>query len=361
VEFLEALAAHPDLDVQERAIEFLEVLRLSAEALRPDAQEMPFLLASVLPSLFTGLELNPVAFSAQKKVVLPPTLQLDVAFNDDLQSLFHTLDGSQFETNQRGSLQDFYYVPDLALSPTKALPAIASIEMHPDSSYQNVLRGATESPGATERRKLERRERYKDDPFYIAPLSGTSTPPFANDSNAGTLDIDSIPIVDLKLDSSQPDRLERDPSNIRRSRHKKMEVAADETFGTEEIPSRDYLVGPAGGPTGTKRSLLQVDSSGLGHLSMASKDGPEAILAEDDGDAEMKKAMRNVEQMRLRMQRASERIELDGIPTEGTLIKKKKGKKKVTPSSTQEATIDEGSLQPAELKKKKKRKEKKEK
>jgi AP-3 complex subunit delta-1 len=71
--------------------------------------------------------------------------------------------------------------------------------------------------------------------------------------------------------------------------------------------------------------------------------------------------MRNVEQMRLRMQRASERIELDGIPTEGTLIKKKKGKKKVTPSSTQEATIDEGSLQPAELKKKKKRKEKKEK
>jgi AP-3 complex subunit delta-1 len=65
VEFLEALAAHPDLDVQERAIEFLEVLRLSAEALRPDAQEMPSLLAAVLPSLFTGLELNPVAFSAQ--------------------------------------------------------------------------------------------------------------------------------------------------------------------------------------------------------------------------------------------------------------------------------------------------------
>lgn len=358
VEFLEALAAHPDLDVQERAIEFLEVLRLSAEALRPDVQEMPFLLASVLPSLFTGLELNPVAFSAQKKVVLPPTLQLDVAFNDDLQSLFHTLDGSQFETNQRGSLQDFYYVPDLTLSPTKALPAIAPLEMHPDSSYQNALRGATESLGVTERRKIERRERYKDDPFYIAPLSGTSTSPFANDSNADALDIDSIPIVDLKLDSGQPDRLERDLSGIRRSRHKKMEVAADETFGTEESPSRDYLVGPAGDSTGTKRSLLQVDSSGLGHLSLASKDGPEAILTEDDGDAEMKKAMRNVEQMRLRMQRASERIELDGIPTEGTLIKKKKGKKKVTSSSTQEATIDEDSLQPAELKKKKKRKEK---
>ena len=69
----------------------------------------------------------------------------------------------------------------------------------------------------------------------------------------------------------------------------------------------------------------------------------------------MKKAMRDVEQMRLRMQRASERIELDGIPTEGTLIKKKKSKKKPTSSATQE---DGDSLQPADLKKK--RKEKKE-
>ncbi|KAF3391602.1 AP-3 complex subunit delta [Penicillium rolfsii] len=360
VEFLEALAAHPDLDVQERAIEFLEVLRLSAETLRPDVQEMPFLLASVLPSLFTGLELNPVAFSAQKKVVLPPTLQLDVAFNDELQSLFQNLDGSQFEASQHDSLQDFYFVPDLALSPTKALPAFSSLEV-PDNSYQNALRGATDSSGATERRKVERRERYKDDPFYIASLSGTSTPPFANDSNAEALDIDSIPIVDLKLDLSQPDRQEQDNSGIRRSRRKKMEVAADETFGTEEITSRDYLVGPAGSSTSTKRSLLQVDSSGLGQLSLASTDGPKAILAEDDGDAEMKKAMRNVEQMRLRMQRASERIELDGIPTEGTLIKKKKSKKKVTSSSTQAATIDDDSLQPAEVTKKKKKRREKEK
>ncbi|KAJ5355324.1 AP-3 complex subunit delta [Penicillium cataractarum] len=364
VEFLEALAAHPDLDVQERAIEFLEVLRLSAEALHSDVQEMPSLLASVLPSLFMGLELNPVAFSAQKKVVLPATLHLDVAFNDDLQTLFHTLDNSQLEASQRGSLQDFYYIPDLISPPAKSFPGIASIEMHPDSSYQNVLRGPTESPGTMERRKLERKERYKDDPFYIASLdshSGTSTPVFGNEANADVLDIDAIPIVDLKLDSGQPDRVERDVSNPRQGRYKKMEVAADETFGSEEIPSRDYLVpGQVGGSAVAKRSLLQVDSSGLGHLSMASNDGPGAISAEDEGDVEMKKAMRNVEQMRLRMQRASERIELDGIPTEGTLIKKKKGKKKRASSSTQEVTLGDGSSQPEEAKKKK-RKEKKEK
>ncbi|CEJ57533.1 hypothetical protein PMG11_06224 [Penicillium brasilianum] len=358
VEFLEALAAHPDLDVQERAIEFLEVLRLSAEALHSNVQEMPSLLASVLPSFFMGLELNPVAFSAQKKVVLPPTLHLDVAFNDDLPALFNTLDNSQRESNQRGSLQDFYYIPDLISHPAKSFSSIASIEMHPDTSYQNVLQGPTESPGATERRKLERKERYKDDPFYIASLenpSGTSTPVFGNDASADGLDIDAIPIVDLKLDSGQPDRVERDVSSLRQGRHKKLEVAADETLGSEEIPSRDYLVGPAGGSVGAKRSLLQVDSSGLGHLSLASNDGSGAVLAEDEGDEEMKKAMRNVEQMRLRMQRASERIELDGIPTEGTLIKKKKGKKKLVSSSAQEATLGDDSSQPAQVKKKKKK------
>lgn len=363
VEFLEALSAHPDLDVQERVIEFLEILRLSTEALRPDVQEMPVLLASVLPSLFMGLELNPVAFSAQKKVVLPPTLHLEEAFNDDLQTLFQRLDNSQFDTSQRGGLQDFYYVPDLAIPPTKTSLGITSIEIHPDSSYQNVVQGLTESPGATERRKTERRERYKDDPFYIASLdsrSGTSTPPFANNSGADPLDIDSIPIVDLKLDSSLPNRMDRDVSRVRQGRHRKMEVAADETFGTEEAPSSNSLVGSAGGSSSAKRSLLQVDSSGLGHLSLASNDGPEAILAEDDGDVEMKKAMQNVEQMRLSMQRASERIQLEGIPTEGTLIKKKKSRKKVTSSSTPEVNIDDGSSQPAELKKKK-RKERKEK
>lgn len=355
VEFLEALAAHPDLDVQERAIEFLEILRLSADALRLDVQEMPFLLASVLPSLFMGLELNPVALSAQKKVVLPPTLHLDEPFNDDLQSLFQALDNPQFEAGQHGTLQDFYYVPDLALPITKTVPGIASGEMHPDNSYQNILRDPGESPGATERRKVERRERYKDDPFYIASLddrSGTPTSPFVNDSNTDALDIDSIPIVDLKLDSGQLDRKERDVSSTRRVRKKKMEVAADETLGTDESPSP---AGAAGTSTSVKRSLLQVDSSGLGHLSLTRNDGPEALSAEDDGDVEMKKAMRDVEQMRLRMQRASERIELDGIPTEGTLIKKKKSKKKPTSSATQE---DGDSLQPADLKKK--RKEKKE-
>lgn len=331
LDFLDALAAHPDLDVQERAIEFLEVLRLGAESLQSETEGVPFLLASVIPNLFAGLELNPVAASAQKRVMFPPDLHLDEAFNDDLPGLFQGLGESLTETTQHHVIQQFYHVADIS-PPSQKLPheqlTVAEIQL--DASYQNNLGLTADYPGTVDRRKVYRKERYRDDPFYIAPLdqsSGTSTPhhdaPHASSGDA--LDIDSIPIVDLKLDDDSIRRGRRDTLGSRRVHTAaKMEVAADETFGSEESVALSHSA-KAVGP-GLKRSLLQVDSSGLGHLAGAN-DGQSPGLTGGEEDTEMRKAMQNVEQMRLRMQRASERIELEGIPAEGTLVKKKKGKK----------------------------------
>ncbi|KAJ5802242.1 uncharacterized protein N7503_004692 [Penicillium pulvis] len=333
LDFLDALAAHPDLDVQERAIEFLEVLRLGAESLQSETEGVPFLLASVIPNLFAGLELNPVAASAQKRVMFPPDLHLDEAFNDDLPGLFQELGGSLAETTQHRLIQQFYHVADIS-PPSHKLPheQLTAAEIQLDASYQNSLNLTADSPGTVDRRKVYRKERYRDDPFYIAPLDpslGTSTPhhdaPHASSGDA--LDIDSIPIVDLKLDDDSIRRARRDTLGSRRVHTAaKMEVAADETFGSEESVALSYSA-KAGGP-GLKRSLLQVDSSGLGHLAGAN-DGQGPGLTGGEEDIEMRKAMQNVEQMRLRMQRASERIELEGTPAEGTLVKKKgkKGKK----------------------------------
>ncbi|KAJ5547031.1 hypothetical protein N7494_004616 [Penicillium frequentans] len=329
LDFLDALAAHPDLDVQERAIEFLEVLRLGAESLQSETEGVPFLLASVIPNLFAGLELNPVAASAQKRVMFPPDLHLDEAFNDDLPGLFQGLG----ETTQHHVIQQFYHVADIS-PPSHKLPQpheqLTAAEIQLDASYQNSLGLTADYPGTVDKRKVYRKERYRDDPFYIAPLdpsSGMSTPhhdaPHASSGDA--LDIDSIPIVDLKLDDDSIRRGRRDTLGSRRVHTAaKMEVAADETFGSEESVALSHSA-KAGGP-GLKRSLLQVDSSGLGHLAGAN-DGQSPGLTGGEEDTEMRKAMQNVEQMRLRMQRASERIELEGTPAEGTLVKKKKGKK----------------------------------
>lgn len=333
VDFLELLAAHPDLDVQERAIEFLEVLRLGAEAMHSDTQEVPLLLASIIPSLFEGLELNPVALSAQKKVILPPSLRLDEAFHDDLPGLFRNVDRSILDVDTRSTLQNFYHVPDLSPPPVnKPLYESAPVEMHLGPSYQNTLGGPMDHLSVLEKKKFERRERFRDDPFYIAPgsLSGTSTPihDLFKSTNGDALDIDSIPIVDLKLDEGQQGRFDRGLLTSRRISPRKMEVATDETFGSDDTPLHDSLAGITGGSTSSKRSLLQVDSSGLGQLSLGRNGDRDPVVAGDAGDAEMKKAMQNVEQMRLHMQRASERIQLEGTPAEGTLVKKKKKSKK---------------------------------
>ena len=48
----------------------------------------------------------------------------------------------------------------------------------------------------------------------------------------------------------------------------------------------------------------------------------------EEPDVEMAEAMRKIERVRLEMQRASERIEVQGVPSDGQLIKKKAVKKK---------------------------------
>lgn len=353
VEFLESLAAHPDLDVQERAIEFLEVLRLGADALRSETQEVPFLITSVIPSLFMGLELKPVALNAQKKVVLSSSLRLDEPFNDDLPSLFNRVNGSlSDDLHDHGGLQDFYYIQESSPPINKPVHEITAAS-YLDNSYQNSL-GGTLSQSAMDKHRAERRERYRDDPFYIASAglsSGRSTPSrdVLGASHDDSFDIDNIPIIDLKLDDGPKSHGRHGTSESRRQ-PRRMEVAGDETIGIDDHSSPALSAGITGGSgSAGRRGLLQVDSSSLGQPSISGNESQ--FNSVDDGDLEMRQAMQNVEQVRLRMQRASERIELEGTPDEGELVKKKKKSKKKTGVSS---TGDGDQTQEKKKRKKKK-------
>jgi AP-3 complex subunit delta-1 len=354
VEFLESLASHPDLDVQERAIEFLEVLRLAVDSLNSETQEVPFLLSSVIPTLFTGLELNPVAASAQRKVVLPDSLCLDEAFSHDLLGLFRDLDDSLSHESKSWEASDFYHIPELSPLNRQARD-IAPVDI--SHNYQNSTGGSVDSSIAIQKRMLERRERFKDDPFYIAPSgesSGTSTPfhEILHNSNGQVLDIDSIPIVDLKLGDEQSSRVEFDRPKYRRPPNK-LAVAGDETFEAHTPATGTSMShNTIDGHPAPKQSLLQVDTSSLG--IMPSK-GPR--ITTDEGEMEMAKAMQQVEEVRLRMQRASERIELDGTPAEGTLVKKKKKKARKHADKDSRDAVDEHSAEITAGKKKKKKRE----
>merc|ERR1712054_473457 len=88
-----------------------------------------------------------------------------------------------------------------------------------------------------------------------------------------------------------------------------------------------------------RQGLLQVDSSHIGSLALevggarSEAENHDQRLREE---AEMQLAMKEVERLGLEMQRANERVSLpQGIDAEGTVVKRKKQKKKNLTSGVQ--------------------------
>jgi len=171
-------------------------------------------------------------------------------------------------------------------------------------------------------------------------------------------------------------------SKVPKVRHR-IQVAPDETLGTSgtSTPRNDDSEASLDGasqrpkPKG-KHSLLQVDSSHIGAFSLEGDDpsnGLEGFETQQREEAEMVKAMKEVERLRLEMQRANERIQAaHGVSLEGTVVKKKtKKKSKVVEGDgsvpvakkkkAKKAVIDEGegeSSMTADVVKPKKKKKK---
>ncbi|OAP62126.1 hypothetical protein AYL99_04329 [Fonsecaea erecta] len=363
-EFLDKLSSHPNLEVQERSVEFLELLRLASEALSAqtgDSLQAPLLLTSAVPTLFSGAELNPVSAAAQKKVPLPEDLDLDAPINPDLTTILQDSQIVDVEDHAEDAFKSFYHdrEPIQAVTslhpPTVAyLDSAAASESAP-LSYQS----APESPGTIARRKAERMARNKDDPFYIAP-SNDMDPQFhdiiSKTNGDDELDVDSIPIIDLQIDRSQTTAARAGTAEERRPRKKKpirrFVVAADETleasaattptsqslsnsspFAALHQAQRTRSLSPNAQPRAQSRparTLLSVDSSTLETLSL---EGPAESAAEmlrrEAEELEMAIALREVEKKRLEMQREIERqrtVMGEGVDAEGTVVRRKKKK-----------------------------------
>lgn len=375
IHILEPLAMHPDLEVQERAVEFLELMKLAAEASQgQDAssaigqQEAPLLLTQAIPLLFTGMELNSVAVGAQKNVPITPTLDLDQPINANLSNLLRQVELESVEEPDQDEFETYYHRPPPPSVSSNALePAIGRLE-GPDERVNSYQAGEDSylDPDIVARRRAERLERNKDDPFYIAPLedkSGRSTPlhNILQSNNGQELDIDAIPIMQLDLGKSNtttPGQTSPRKAPVPKARQR-IQVAADETLGTSGAStprnddSENSLDGPARPKPRMKQSLLQVDSSHIGSFSLEGdgSNAPFDFERQQREEAEMAKAMKDVERLRLEMQRANERIEAaQGV--EGTVIKKKKKK----PKLVENASDGEGEAVKTVKKKKKAKK-----
>ncbi|RAH40676.1 putative AP-3 complex subunit delta [Aspergillus brunneoviolaceus CBS 621.78] len=372
IEFLNSLSLHPDLEVQERAIEFLEVMRLAADAVHSDSHnwnEVPFLLSTVIPNLFKGLELNPVSVNAQKKVTTPELLHLHQTFNDSLCNLFDSDLGTSCGADHEVPSHKFYYCRD-GMSSDKQLGDFVAVDAAHGTQYQKPVSIMVEE-SSTYARRLDGKERSRDDPFYIGTDDGyydilSPHHPSFTASNESELDVDAIPIIDLQLHAGRghrpPSIAQSDDRKKIRSRPKRYNVLPDEMLGDDEAGAANRT----GEASKWKRSLLQIDSSGLEHPQL-SENRPfsdnQSIVRRVEDEAEMVLAMREVEQFRLRLQRATERVQPMGIPSEGTLVKKKKKKTKSVVNDMQgtgwpddETGLMKGSNDRQQQKKKKKKK-----
>ncbi|EXJ75935.1 uncharacterized protein A1O5_00443 [Cladophialophora psammophila CBS 110553] len=371
-EFLEKLSSHPNLEVQERSVEFLELLRLASEALSAQGGESlqaPLLLTSAVPTLFSGMELNPVSAAAQKKVPLPEDLDLDAPINPDLSTVLQESQVADVDDHAEDAFQSFYHdrEPVHAITPLHPQTAAAYLDAAAAASSESAplsYQSAPESPATLARRKAERMARNKDDPFYIAPSDDTD--PHFHDIISTTngdeeLDVDSIPIIDLHIDRKQTTATRADTEGEERKPRKKKPtrrfvVAADETLesSTATTPisqsfsnsspfaaltqvQRTRSLSPNAQPRGAHsrptRTLLSVDSSTLEHLSLEGAGPAETeseILRREAEELEMAIALREVERKRLEMQRELERqrtVMGEGVDAEGTVVRRKKKKK----------------------------------
>jgi AP-3 complex subunit delta-1 len=390
------LNLHPSLEIQERAVEYLDLMRLASEAISAQQvgsdhdgyAEPPLLLTQAIPSLFTGMDLNPVAPDAVRNVAAPEGLDLDAPINSSLDMILRQADYDTEYDSGEDEVRRFYYEKPSMVKTihTKSAASMLEDRSSKSSSYQDADRDSLLDPEAFERKRAERRERYRDDPYYIDSErnSGTSTPMHSilRSANGSDLDVDAIPVMELKLDSNPASSGE----NVRASKpkaHKKpkrhFEITSDETLDNANPTSSSAPASYPSSPSGraamllppsrtSKKSLLEFNSAGLSALSL--EEGPssggsrhgnasskleyERRLQEEE---ELAKAMKEVERLRLEMQRQAERV--DEPAEEGTVVKRK-SKKKARSGVIADDGQSAKSAPDTEIKKKKKKKKVKE-
>jgi AP-3 complex subunit delta-1 len=355
IHVLEPFGSHPYLEVQERAVEFIELLKLTVEAAsgQPSSsdglpQEPPLLLTQAIPSLFQGWELHSVAPSAQSNVPLPEGLDLDEPIHQTLSDLLAQAEPLMLPTQEDDEFEMYYRqrpVPT-SISNEPALNRLADAPEDVVSSYQQADEESYLDPDIVARRKAERLERNRDDPFYIqesgrSPRASTPIHEILQNHNGQDLDVDSIPIMQLdldKLNSGISDKPKAESSRTRPKTRQKVIIAVDETIASSGVSTPHNYESENNSDSLTKsrakklkQSLLQVDSSHLSSLTLEgdqSNSGSHDFERQKREEAEMAQAMKEVERIRLEMQRANERIQVaKGVPVEGTVVKKKKAKK----------------------------------
>lgn len=155
--YLEVLSCSKYFEVQERAVESMEILKLSNEALDDETEGFPLLISDVIPSLFNYFELKPISNGTQQQLQRNVTVDCETPF----------LTAEELEKILEEEDHDSSY-PEEPMSSD-----ISDAERDEVIEYSNSDENQPKEEWALskeERDELERRkkEERQSNPFYLA-------------------------------------------------------------------------------------------------------------------------------------------------------------------------------------------------
>lgn len=325
--YLENQSTASDFEVQERAVEFLEVIKLASQTIEehPYGETTPPLfLTLAIPSMFNQYELNPVAPNSQRKIHPPSDLDLDTPLFPRSE-LFN------------GSLDDLIEADSDDEDPHGAnTPETIS-------QTDDEWKGSENSGGEELQKKklMERLERQKDDPFYISIPSTTNQTPVDSRSNTpGASGIDDL----IGGSASSPSSASMLKKPLKK---KKVEIIQDEKIDGDD---NDDEINSAQTSRRKKPSRL---SNRLQQLNL--DDG-------DENEETAKQDLSDIAQLRSQVAGTTQSPTSDAVEVTHKKIKKKsetddkpkkKKKKKTTTTNDEDITGDGDDAKKTKKKKKK--------
>lgn len=314
IKSFEKLSISKHFEIQERSVEFLEFLKLIVDSINehdPNAIEPPLLLSAALPSFFNSWELKPISHGSQKRIPIPEDLDLDTPINEDI---FEELDNTSEEESIIEEFEEGLYEDQG--------------KYHEEDEAHEQTSPINPTSEESERRKLERLERLKDDPYYLSNDSHSQilSPKSRNDLISPTPRSITPTLIEMDDDNNK-NVIGHKGKKPHKKKKKNVVILSDEVIGNDQ----DGLISDQESQrSGTrsvqpkkskKKNVFQIDSSNLDNF-----DFDKSPENEEEGLAEVEKLRQKLEQESLKQQQQQQSEEDQG--EEVIVIHKKKDKKK---------------------------------
>ncbi|OWB54376.1 hypothetical protein B5S28_g223 [[Candida] boidinii] len=200
ISWLEGFENSVNFEVQERACSFLEILKLALDSLESESAELssnsletstriPNFINTAYNLLFTGFKIKPVSHNMQLKIPLPEDVDLKTEINKDALEAFTDLFNQnqlqyEMEANEEEEEEEFSDSDDEVIGAYHQSDSLIELSESNQDEDRSVLL----------KRKQERLEKQKQDPFYISLESDISTGTGSGDGGLSTLSESTLPV-----------------------------------------------------------------------------------------------------------------------------------------------------------------------